>query len=385
MTTYALDLQAGSLLAVWASGVGHHATTVCQLGPVVPELAAQMCEASTRLSTTLWDTYQRPAPHDADDTDERELLERERGDGFAGVLAAITAPNLPDEHGLLMVSYDPMLEYAHTVGRALHAIADPEITAAVTADVRAEIDAVARAGLGDLSGRAVQAVALDRLDPSPLQVAAADRLLHEQPLGCDELYTTIDPAAACVAATHWLVAAAQVTAEAADVEPAAVFSVADDIEAVSVEVPSYMVDVVVDRSATPREVVIGLLAEADAVRHGRVPDPTGLLQRVDAAREQIRRIDVGHREQALSALLERLTPLDPQRPAHDLLEHLLNGVRACLLVYREEAIDASAAPPDRDDDEGDDDEFDRMIAAATAAFTAAVRDRAARDRDRLIR
>lgn len=185
-----------------------------------------------------------------------------------------------------------------------------------------------------------------------------------------------------MAATHWLVAAAQATAEVADVEPAAVFSVADDIEAVSVEVPSYTVDVVVDGSGTPREVVLGLLAEADAIRHGRVPDPTGLLQRVDAAREQIRRIDVGHREQTLSALLERLTPLDPQRPAHDLLEHLLSGVRACLLVYREEAIDASAAPPDRDEDDGDD-EFDGMSAAAVAAFTAAVRDRAERDRDRL--
>ena len=150
-----------------------------------------------------------------------------------------------------------------------------------------------------------------------------------------------------MAATHWLVAAAQITAEAADVEPAAVFSVADDIEAVSVEVPAYTVDVVADGSATPREVVLGLLAEADAVRHGRVPDPTGLLQRVDAAREQIRRIDLGHREQALSALLDRLTPLDPQRPAHDLLEHLLSGLRACLLVYREETVDPSAAAADR--------------------------------------
>ncbi|MFI0797194.1 hypothetical protein ACH4OY_31645 [Micromonospora rubida] len=256
-----------------------------------------------------------------------------------------------------MVSYDPLLEYAHTAGRALQAIADAEATAAVVAGVRAEIDALARAALGDLSGRAVQTVALDRLDPSPVQVAAADRLLYDHPLGCDELHSTV--------------------------EPAAVFSVADDIEAVSAEVPSYTVDVVVDGSGTPQEVVLGLLAEADAIRHGRVPDPTGLLPQVDAAREQIRRIDVGHREQTLSALLERLTPLDPQRPAHDLLEHLLSGVRACLLVYREEAIDASAAPPDCDEDGDGDGESDGMGAAAVAAFTAAVRDRAERDRDRL--
>lgn len=176
MTTYALDPQAGSFLTVWAAGVGHHATVVCRLGAEAPEQAAGLCGALTRLSAELWDTYQRPGPHDEDDADKRALLERERGDGFAGVLAAITSPHLPDRHGLLMVSYDPLLEYAHTAGRALHAIADAEATAAVVADVRAEIDAVARAALGDLSGRAVQAVALDRLDPSPVQVAACCRM-----------------------------------------------------------------------------------------------------------------------------------------------------------------------------------------------------------------
>lgn len=64
MTTYAIDLQAGSLFAVWAAGVGHRTTMVCRLGPAVPEPAAQLCDALTRLSTTLWDIYQRPASRD---------------------------------------------------------------------------------------------------------------------------------------------------------------------------------------------------------------------------------------------------------------------------------------------------------------------------------
>jgi len=41
--------------------------------------------------------------------------------------------------------------------------------------------------LGDLSGRPVQAVLLDRVDASPVQVQAADRLLAEHPLGTPPL------------------------------------------------------------------------------------------------------------------------------------------------------------------------------------------------------
>ncbi|MFY1674082.1 hypothetical protein ACN27G_29720 [Plantactinospora sp. WMMB334] len=308
MTTYALDPESGSVLAVWAAGVGHRATSICRLPAVLMEpIGLQLCEGLTGLSLALWETYHRI---DADDgPDIRDLLDKERGVGFSGVLAAIGAPHLPDAHGGLTESYDPLLEYAHTVGRALHEIADAGVTAAVTTEVRAEIDAVGRAGLGDLSGRAAQAVSLERLDVSPVQVTAADQLLHEHPLGSDALFTTVDTAAACVAAAHWLVAAAEVAADATGVAPAGVFPFADDIESVSVEVPAYVVSVTLDDSATPREAVSSLLAEAHAVREGRIPDPAGLLQRVDAAREQIRRIDVAHREQTLAALLDRVTPL----------------------------------------------------------------------------
>ncbi|WP_433221261.1 hypothetical protein ACQP00_20125 [Dactylosporangium sp. CS-047395] len=390
MTTYAWDTRSGLLLAVWAAGVGHHAAMVCQLGSAAaPKAAAGLCDALTQLSRHLWDTYQHPADDDPDSADLPDLsdlsdlsdvMTQERGEGFSGVLAAVGRPRLPDGHGLPIVSYDPLLESAHMVGRALHELGDAEVTVAVTAEVRAEIDAVDRAGLGDLSGRAAQAVSLDRLDVSPVQVAAADRLLHADPLGSDALFTSVDPAAACVAAAHWLVAAAEFTAAAAGIAPADVFAYADDLEAVSVEVPSYVVEVVVDQSATPREAVTGLLSEADAVRAGRIPDPTALLQRVDAAREQILRVDVGHREHALAVLLDRLTPLDPQRPARDLLEHLLNGLRACLLVYRaEKACAAGVATSAADED----DLFDTTADLADAAFTAAIRHQASNVGNRL--
>ncbi|WP_329485160.1 hypothetical protein OG618_00995 [Kitasatospora sp. NBC_01246] len=70
------------------------------------------------------------------------------------------------------------------------------------------------AELGDLTGRARQAVRLGREGASPVQVAAADRILEQDPFGPAALFTGIDPTAAAVAAAHWLAAAAEVTAEA---------------------------------------------------------------------------------------------------------------------------------------------------------------------------
>jgi hypothetical protein len=44
-------------------------------------------------------------------------------------------PNLPDEHGGLVVCYDPVEERAHRVGRRLHRAADTEFASAVMAEV----------------------------------------------------------------------------------------------------------------------------------------------------------------------------------------------------------------------------------------------------------
>jgi hypothetical protein len=104
------------------------------------------------------------------------------------VLAAIGKPNLPYENGTLIVSYDPVEERSHRMGRALHAMTDAELTTAVVAEVETELAAVEHAELGDLSGRAVQAVRLSREDVSPVQVAAADQILAGDPLGGEDLF-----------------------------------------------------------------------------------------------------------------------------------------------------------------------------------------------------
>jgi hypothetical protein len=76
------------------------------------------------------------------------------------------------------------------------------------------------------------------VDASPAQVAAADALFKVSPPGAAELFTTLDPAAACVAAAHWLTAAATVVGDLAEVDPAAVFAESDNISICSVEIPN---------------------------------------------------------------------------------------------------------------------------------------------------
>ncbi|WP_146603845.1 hypothetical protein [Micromonospora deserti] len=49
---------------------------------------------------------------------------------------------------------------------------------AVAQENGVEVNPVARAEFGDLSGRAEQAASMDRLDASPVQVSAADELVQ---------------------------------------------------------------------------------------------------------------------------------------------------------------------------------------------------------------
>lgn len=380
VTTYALqDENAGILLAVWPTGATHRAATICHVpGDGSDGRAAQLAEALGDLSAALWGSYARPpSPEDALQEDEAAAGPGETM--FAAVRKAITDPRLPDDDGSLLISYDAAIEAAHQVGRALHALGGSIAADAIAAEVKTEIDAVQRAGRGDFRGRAAQAVAVEALDASPLQISAADHLLDDNPLGDPRLWTDVMPAAACVAAVNWLVAAAVVAGEAANVDIDSVFAYADDIEAVSVQVPTFVVKA--RRGGLgPREVVAAMLAEAHEVRQGHVPAPARLPALVDAARAKVRKLPPGDREQALAAMLKRLTLLDPVRPSRDLLEHLLDGVRSCLLVYGEAAEDAEAELGE--DLNYDEDDIDGRVGEA---FFAAVRLRARAERAQLIR
>ncbi|MEV4845083.1 hypothetical protein AB0K20_17945 [Micromonospora matsumotoense] len=348
MSVYAFDDVRRELLVVWPAVVGWGAQVVGQLRPAVSaEQAGRLSGELTRLSQTLWDSYVRPA--DGGDKDEQER--------WGAVLDAVQKPNLPDTSGQLLVPYDPVEEGAHRLGRVLHGIGDAALTGVVVDEVRCEVDAVRRAGLGDLSGRGVQAASLDRVDASPVQVSAADQVLRADPFGGGLLSVAVDPAAACVAAAHWLAAAAVVAGEESGNSAAGVFAEADDIEAVSVEVPALVVGRIVDDGVSPRQVVMDLLRAAVAAGAGVVVDPEAVA--ADHARIQslVARLPAGQQAEVLASEPVRTTLLDPRRPARDLLEHLLDGLTSCRLLLAEYA------------DEGFDDESEAQPSGKGEALT----------------
>ena len=342
MSVYAFNPDRREVIATWPANVGALAHVVARAGPGVSERdATYLCAELSRLSAALWNTYVRPASAAVGEHERtRREYERERLDT---VSSAVRKPNLPDESGLLVVSYSPVEESANRLGRLLHHLAIPSLTEAVLTEVAIEVDAVARAELGDLTSRAVQATALDRLDASPIQVSAADELLRADPLGEDLLSASVDPAAACVAAAHWLCAAAVVAADAAGNTPAGVFAEADDIQPVSVQVPSQVVERIENAGQSPREVVLDLLRVAVAAADGEIAELPAVLAERARLEELVSGLPADQRTAALAAEPARTTPLDPRRPARDLLEHLLDGIASCHLLYA-----------DHDDDDDDD-------------------------------
>jgi hypothetical protein len=400
VTTYAFNPIEGQLLAIWTQGIGNHAQTVTRIEDTVrADDAAVLCEELSQLSLALWDTYVRPASA-ADNEQERYQRDFER-ESFTSVLAALRSPNLPSDTSMLLVSYGSVIERAHRVGRILHKIDTTQMTDAITAEVEAELMAVEQAELGDLTGRAKQATALDRADASPVQVDAANTLFEAEPLGHPQLFTAVDPAAACVAAAHWLASAATVAADLADIDPSQVFAEADNITACSIKVPQVVVNAIDATDHRPRDVVRHLLLEAAKVREGRIPDLAALVEQVAKAGERIENLPEAQREEAYEALLpDRITLLDPQRPGRDLLEHLLDGLRSCFTLFEEyvghdehtgaPTLNSTPLPHphagtwrNHDSDDEDPDYINAVTEAINLAFLQRVRDQADLMRDRL--
>lgn len=339
VTRYAFDADRNALVATWATGRGDFAAIVAALPPVSSEQATSLASNLTILSRFHWRTYSHPASAAGDpDVPNSEAWRRaEERRNFKEVEAGIRNPNLPTDHGLV-VSYSGVVESAHRLGRTLHVIDSDELREAIVAEVRTEQAAIESAELGDLSGRARQAVELSRPDVSPAQVQAADELLRADPLGSIELFTELDPASASVAAAHWLYAAAEVAGEVAGVATADVVVEADDIEALQVETPTMVLERL-SSGETPTDVVVDLIAEAMAVAEGHVPAPWSVVARVADIEEQARKFDLDGATRAALLAEFRISRLDPVRPALDLLEDLLDGIRGCLLLYSAHAGD----------------------------------------------
>ncbi|GGS92571.1 hypothetical protein [Streptomyces chromofuscus] len=378
MTYYSYDTKRRALTASWGTGAGNTAFTVSVVAASAePDQMLRLTQALGYLSEAAWRTYTHPASASPSLEANSEGWRRQRErDSFAEALQAVREPHLPNDGGLI-VSYSPIVESGHRIGRALHALGDAQLTTVVADEAEAELAAVAQAELGDLTGRARQAVLLTRQDASPVQVAAADALLHTNPFGPPELFTDLDPTAAAVATAHWLQAAAHVAGEASGLHPTNVVVEADNIEALPHETPTLVLELV-DAGASPREAVIGLIRDAMEVAEGRVPDLARLLEQIQKVEDLVRQH--ADADQALAAELRRfrITPLDPQRPARDLLEDLLSGIHACWLIFEEHA-----ELPDSEEewDEADDDAWQ---AEQQDAFVDLVRAAATAEHDRLL-
>ncbi|GAA4718786.1 hypothetical protein [Phytohabitans rumicis] len=311
MTRYAIDESRGELLATWETGWGAVAIRVAPLAASLePRQRLALAAEMSGLSEALWRCYTHPASAaDSLEINTEGWRREQTRNEFASVTANIGKPSLPDSDGMLMVSYDPVEERAHRVGRCLHAAADGDLTAAVIADVEAEIAAVEGAELGDLSGRSAQAVQLTRQDASPVQVAAADRILTDDPLGADELFLDLDPTSACVAAAHWLQAAADVAARASSGAATGVLIEADDIEALPYATPAAVLELM-EIGLSPTDAVTSLIRDAMAVAEGEAPDIDELRDKLEEADEQAERYGVDDPEAVGEFTTIRLTTLD---------------------------------------------------------------------------
>jgi hypothetical protein len=338
VTTYAFDPRPRHLVAVWETGTGALARTAVRLHPGVDEAAATgLARALTALSATTWRAYTDP---------DLILVDP------AAALAALRDPHLPED-GLLLHEPDPHREAAHEVGRRLLAVGGAGLARQVAAEVAEDLDALDRALRGDLSGRARQAVGLTRLDASPLQVVAADRILHEVPVGDARLFVEVEPTAAAVAAAHWLRSAVDVVLAASGwADPEQVLVAADAIEEFEVAPARAVLDLMA--AGAPPLAAVRCLVRAAMLAARGVVLPHGPGERPDEPRR---------------------TVLDPARPAPGLLEHLVAAIRSVSLVHTAHLDPAALGPGS----------WPRRRERLRRAFDEQVRAEAGRTADRLLR
>lgn len=185
-----------------------------------------------------------------------------------------------------------------------------------------------------------------------------------------------------VAAAHWLQAAADVTSRVSGIAPTDIVREADEIEALPHETPTTVLELMAD-GLSPYEVVTHLLAEAMSVAKGRIYDVEELRKRFEEA-EELAAQYIDHDPNLRDALLTevRLTPLDPARPAQDLLEDLLYGIRGCRLIYQDYGTDETDMPDPETNDQAET-HYDELDEKAVETFLSALRAEAKATAERL--
>jgi hypothetical protein len=335
MTRYAVDHGRRTLIAQWSTGIGDISTTVAEEVPLTLDIL-RLTTCLTDLSQVCWRCYTHPASaaedHEPQGVGWQRQLER---DAFVSVLPNVLTPLRPLEDPAPLEE-TRVGKLSYRTGRILRTIGSPELTASVAAEVTTELAAVEQAELGDLTARAQQAVTLSREDASPLQVAQADSMLQQQPFGTEALFTMIDPTAAAIAAAHWLHAAAITSAK--HIRRKAQES-ATEVEVEQVRGPAHdslsEVIAAMNDGLSPRHAVMPMIRNALHAAEGNLCGITEARQRIDEIEKLSAQVQPG------TAYLP-ITRLDPARPAVDLLENLLYGIRSCWLLYSEHADLANA-------------------------------------------
>ena len=143
-------------------------------------------------------------------------------------------------------------------------------------------------------------------------------------------------------------------------------------------------------AARTRSVVLDLLKVAVPGGDGAIADLPGVLAERARFEEILQRVPPDRRDATRAAEPARTTLLDPRRPARDLLEHLLDGIASCHLIYAECAEDDDDLDEEDDFGDSDDDEDlsdvdeeegeDDDRRARVAAGAVALWDRGARGR-----
>ncbi|MEU6860908.1 hypothetical protein AB0B28_18785 [Glycomyces sp. NPDC046736] len=387
MTEYAVDPEDRTIIAVWDSGLGKTAKKVTRVSEAVSDDDA-LCVADdlSTLSRVLWRCYTHPASAaesmEPNSEGWRRSMSRKE---FETVISSIRKPNLPAENGLLIVSYDPVQEAPHRLGRTLHAIGDATLTEHVISEAEAELAAVVSAEQGDLRGRAVQAVGLNREDASPVQVAHANSILARDPLDAAELFTDVEPTAAAVAAAHWLAAAAEVAGEAAGVEMEMAPAEADNITALPVSTLLGVLGPMAE-GASAREIVTLLIRDALQVAEGKVPSYDRIVAQFLDIEDKVKQYAQDDPETAKALRTIDITPIDPLRPSLDLLEDILQGISGCFQLFEECTFepDDSDDSDDFEDENRDESYYDELREDAEERFREAVREIAELNADRLL-
>ncbi|BFU43888.1 hypothetical protein [Krasilnikovia sp. MM14-A1004] len=322
MTRYVVDEQNAALMRTWSTGRGDWAAMVSPLPAAAGTQRHQLLAAElTGLSHELWRCYTHP-PHADPDTEvnTEDWRRQQNRETFSTVIASVISPNLPDENGNLIVEYDPVGEGAHRVGRALQEIGDRAVLDAVRVDIEAELQAVEDAERGELVGRAGQATVLSRSDASAAQVAAADAILRENPLDAWTALRELEPTAAAIAAAQWLKAAVEAVAGFARLPARRVLAIADDEDGTEHRAAAGILSLLDHLGAY--DIVTYEVARALQIAEGYVLD-----------------LDEEDNDEGVV----ELTVLNPQRPAPDLLEELLDSIRSCGQLYTRYSEEKSTA------------------------------------------